>query len=145
VHLAQLVLPGMRTRGRGRICNITSDVAGHPRVPPSRHGATGTMTVYGMCKAALERFTSGLAAEVHHDGVAVSALGPSRVVPTPGTVFHGVTREGDPRSEGPEVMAEAAYLLCTESGVNGRLAHSQDLLAEFGVQAVAAANREERR
>jgi NAD(P)-dependent dehydrogenase (short-subunit alcohol dehydrogenase family) len=133
VHLAQLVLPGMRVRGQGWICNITSDVAGHPRVPPSRHGATGTTTVYGMCKAALERFTSGLAAEVHHSGVVVSALGPSRVVPTPGTVFHGVTSENDPNSEGPEVMAEAAYLLCTAPDVNGRITHSQDLLTGLGI------------
>jgi citronellol/citronellal dehydrogenase len=138
VHLAQLVLPGMTDRGQGWICNITSDVARHPRVPPSRWGASGTTTVYGMCKAALERFTSGLAAEVHHSGIVVSALGPSRVVATPGTVFHGVTSADDPNSEQPEVMAEAAYRLCSDPSVNGRVTRSQDLLTELGISIPSA-------
>jgi NAD(P)-dependent dehydrogenase (short-subunit alcohol dehydrogenase family) len=136
MHLSQLVLPGMRERGRGWICNITSDVAGHPRVPPSRWGTKGTTTVYGMCKAAVERLSTGLAAEVYNDGIAVNALGPSKVVPTPGTVFHGVTSEGDPNSEGPEVMAAAALALCSGDPkvLSGRIVHSQDLLAELAEQ-----------
>ncbi|HVV11243.1 SDR family NAD(P)-dependent oxidoreductase [Amycolatopsis sp.] len=133
LHLSQLVLPGMRARGSGRICNITSDVARHPRVPPSRWGAKGTTTLYGMCKAALERFSSGLAAEVHGDGVAVNAIGPSKVVPTPGTVFHGVTTEDNPDAESPAVLAEAVLRLCGEEsgGVSGRVLRSQDFLDEL--------------
>ncbi|MEU7812292.1 SDR family NAD(P)-dependent oxidoreductase [Pseudonocardia sp. NPDC049154] len=133
LHLCRMVLPGMRDRASGRICNITSDVAGHPRTPPSRFGRTGTATVYGMCKAALERMTTGLSAEVWEDGVRVTALGPAKVVPTPGTVFHGVTREGDPRSEPPTVMAEAVARLCGPEGaaIGGRVLRSQDLLDEL--------------
>ncbi len=135
LHLSQLVLPGMRSRGRGWICNITSDVARHPRVPPSRHGATGTTTVYGMCKSALERLTTGLAAEVYASGIAVNAVGPTKVVPTPGTVFHGVTSESDPKSESPGVIAMAALCLCSADPVSltGRIVHSQEILAELGV------------
>ena len=45
--------------------------------------------MYGASKAALERFTQGLAQEVaQHGGIAVSCVSPSRVVPTPGTVYH---------------------------------------------------------
>ena len=51
----------------------------------------GRGTVYGMCKAALERFTTGLAAEVHADGIAVNALSPSGLVPTPGVAATGST------------------------------------------------------
>jgi citronellol/citronellal dehydrogenase len=136
LHLSQLVLPGMRERGSGWICNITSEVSGHPRVPPSRWGAKGTTTVYGMCKAAVERLSTGMAAEVYADGIAVNALGPSQVVPTPGTVFHGVTSEDDPNAESPEVMAAAALALCSgdPATLSGRIVRSQDLLRELGDQ-----------
>jgi citronellol/citronellal dehydrogenase len=138
LHLCELVVPGMKQRGRGWICNITSDVAQHPRVPPSRWGAKGTTTVYGMCKAAVERLSTGLAAELYADGIAVNALGPTKVVPTPGTVFHGITSEGDPKSEGPEVMAEAALLLCSgdPAVLTGHIAHSQEIVD--GAAAAAA-------
>jgi citronellol/citronellal dehydrogenase len=127
-HLAQLVLPGMRERGRGWILNISSLAARHPG--PDGRPAGGT--VYGMCKAALERFTTGLAAEVHKDGVVVNSLAPNRVVPTPGTLFHKLTTEDDPAAEPPEVIAEAALALCGRTGLTGRVALSQDLLTELG-------------
>jgi citronellol/citronellal dehydrogenase len=132
-HLATLVLPGLRARGAGWILNISSGAARHPAVPPGRALRGGT--VYGMCKAALERFSTGLAVELYDDNIAVNALSPSRVVPTPGTIFHHLTVEGDPRSEPPAVMAEAALLLCHREPrtLTGRIAYSQDLLAEFGV------------
>ena len=130
-HLATLVLPGLRARGAGWILNISSGAARHPAVTSTLRGGT----VYGMCKAALERFSTGLAAELYDDNIAVNALSPSRVVPTPGTIFHHLTTEGDPRSEPPAVMAEAALLLCHREprALTGRIAYSQELLAEFGV------------
>lgn len=134
-HLSQLVLPGMRERGRGWILNVSSRAALHPAIPPSGRAATGAGTVYGMCKAALERFSTGLAAEVHGSGIAVNALSPSRVVPTPGTLFHHLTSEGDPMAEPPAVMAAAALALCggVEGTLTGRVAYSQDLLRELGL------------
>jgi citronellol/citronellal dehydrogenase len=134
MHLAQLVLPGMRERGSGAILNISSRAAIHPQLPPPGRAVRGG-TVYGMCKAALERFSTGLAAEVHADGIAVNALSPNRVVPTPGTVFHHLTTEDSPDAEPPAVMAEAALALCRqgEPRLTGRVAYSQDLLAELGI------------
>jgi len=132
-HLATLVLPGLRARGAGWILNISSGAARHLAVDSSRARLGGT--VYGMCKAALERFSTGLAAELYPDNIAVNALSPSRVVPTPGTIFHHLTTPGDPRSEPPAVMAEAALLLCSREPrtLTGRIAYSQELLGEFGV------------
>jgi citronellol/citronellal dehydrogenase len=132
-QLAQLVLPGMRERGRGWILNISSIAARHPSLPPGRFAAGST--VYGMCKAALERFSTGLAAELYEDNIAVNALAPSLVVPTPGTIFHRLTTEDDPNAEPPAVMAEAALALChaEPKTLTGRIAYSQDLLAELGV------------
>ena len=89
-----------------------------------------------MCKAAIERFSSGLASEVYDDGIAVNALSPSGLVPTPGVVFHGLTR-GVPeeRLESPEVMAEAAYALCTgdPTRLTGRVTYARPLLEELGI------------
>jgi citronellol/citronellal dehydrogenase len=135
-HLATLVLPGMRDKGAGWILNISSGAARHPAIPPSAWAARGS-TVYGMCKAALERFSTGLAAELYQDNIAVNALSPNRVVPTPGTLFHHLTTQDDPESEPPAVMAEAALMLCHRDPrtLTGRVTYSQDLLAELGVPA----------
>lgn len=132
-ELAQLVLPGMRERGRGWILNISSGAARHPQPDQSR-GRGGT--VYGMCKAAIERFSTGLAAEEFENDIACSALSPSRVVATPGVMLHRLIPEGAQGvDEPPEVMAEAALLLCSREPkeLTGRIAYSQQLLEELGV------------
>ena len=131
-HLAQLVIPGMREKGRGWILNISSGAARHLPLPPSGFARRGG-TVYGMCKAALERFSTGLAAELYDDDISVNALSPTKVVPTPGTLFHHLTSEDDPNNEPPSVMAEAALRLCSggPKELTGRIAYSQELLAEL--------------
>ncbi len=131
-HLAQLVVPGMREKGRGWILNISSVAARHPAFPPTALARRGG-TVYGMCKAALERFSTGLAAELYDDNIAVNALSPSKVVPTPGTIFHHLTTEDDPNAEPPAVMAEAALMLCSAEpkALTGRVTYSQELLSEM--------------
>lgn len=133
-HLAQLVVPGMRAKGRGWILNISSGAARHPALPPTARAMRGG-TVYGMCKAALERFSTGLAAELYDDNIAVNALSPSRVVPTPGTIFHGLTTEDNPAAEPPAIMAEAALMLCSAEPkvLTGRITYSEQLLAQLGV------------
>merc|ERR1712159_334133 len=88
-----------------------------------------------MGKAAMERFTQGLASEVWKDNVAVCCFSPSQLVPTPGVVHHKLQGPGIPEeSEG--VMANACLLFCVESveKVSGRVAYSQQILSEFGWQ-----------
>ncbi|MGH3275473.1 MAG: SDR family NAD(P)-dependent oxidoreductase [Streptosporangiaceae bacterium] len=138
-HLATLVAPGMREKGAGWILNISSIAARHPAMPPGERAGRGG-TVYGMVKAAVERFSTGLAAELYADNIAVNALSPNLVVPTPGTVFHHLTTEDDPNAEPPSVMAAAAVLLCSGDPreLTGRIAYSQDLLTELGAPAPAA-------
>ena len=132
-HLAQLVIPAMRAKGGGWILNISSGAARHPALPPSGWATRGG-TVYGMCKAALERFSTGLAAELYADNIAVNALSPARVVPTPGTVFHHLTTWDDPESEAASVMAEAALQLCSAEPKTrtGLVTYSRSLLDELG-------------
>ena len=133
-QLAQLVVPGMQRSGRGWILNISSGAARHPTLPPTERAAAGG-TVYGMVKAALERFSTGLAAELYNDNIAVNALSPNKAVPTPGTIYHQLTTEDDPNNEPREVFAEAALMLCSAEPktLTGRVAYSQDLLAELGI------------
>ncbi len=133
-QLARLALAGMRERGSGWILNISSGAARHPAMPPSGWATHGG-TVYGMCKAALERLSTGLAAELYADNIAVNALSPNKVVPTPGTLFHRLTTHDDPEAEQPAVMAEAALMLCHADprSLTGRIAYSQDLLTELGI------------
>jgi citronellol/citronellal dehydrogenase len=131
--LSRAVLPGMRQKGRGWILNISSGAARHPRPP---YGRARGGTVYGMCKAALERFTTGLASEVHEHGIAVNALSPSGLVATPGVLHHGLHR-GVPeeRIEPVEVMVEAARVLCTgdPATLTGRVTYARPLLEERGL------------
>ena len=134
-YFSQLVLPDMIAKHAGSIVNISSGAAiGPGRGPyPAEVGRGGTL--YGAEKAALERFTQGLASEVYADGVSVTCVSPSQVVPTPGTVFHHlVTGMDDPRGESPELMAKAALLLATEplEKISGRVTYSQEILQEFG-------------
>jgi citronellol/citronellal dehydrogenase len=133
-ELAKLVLPGMRERGEGWILNISSLAARHPSIPPAPFARRGG-TVYGMCKAAIERFSTGLAAELYDDNIAVNALSPTKVVPTPGTLFHHLTSEDDANAEPPSVMAAAALALCHAEPrtLTGRIAYSAQLLAELGL------------
>jgi citronellol/citronellal dehydrogenase len=134
-QLATLVLPGMRERGGGWILNISSLAAVHPKMPPGPFAGRGG-TVYGMCKAAIERFSTGLAAELYPDNIAVNALSPNKVVPTPGTLFHHlISGEDDPNAEPAAVMAEAALMLCHRDPqtLTGRITYSQELLTELGV------------
>ena len=135
--LSQLVLPGMMQLKRGAIVNISSGSAiGPGRAPFKDARPVNGGTMYGATKAALERFTQGLAQEVHEHHIAVSALSPSQVVATPGTVYHKLVKGmSDPNSETPLYMARAALLLASEPAdkVNGRVTYSQQLLAEYGL------------
>lgn len=136
-YLTQLVLKDMIPRKSGAIVNISSGAAIGPGRGPYKDPQMGTGggTLYGAEKAALERFTQGVAAEVYQDGISVTCVSPSQVVPTPGTVFHKlVTGMDDPRGEDPILMAKATLLLATEplDAVTGRVTYSQQILKEFG-------------
>jgi NAD(P)-dependent dehydrogenase (short-subunit alcohol dehydrogenase family) len=134
--LSKLSLEDMIPRRRGSIVNISSGAAVGPGRGPYREAAAiRGGTCYGAEKAALERFTQGLAEEVYAHGISVTALSPSQVVPTPGTVHHKlVSSMDDPRGEPPVLMARAALLLATEplDRVTGRVTYSQQILKEFG-------------
>ncbi len=142
--LSREVLQDMIERRTGAIVNISSGAAIGPgrgpyKVPPRFGG-----TKYGAEKAAIERFTQGLADEVYQYGISVTAFSPSQSVPTPGALStsahqstaarQAVTFGAGGQFEPGEMMARAALLLATEplDKVTGRVTYSQAILKEFG-------------
>jgi len=130
-ELAQMVVPAMRERGAGWILNISSRAGVHPQGPPFMEVYKRGFSVYGMVKAALDRFSTGLAAELYDDGIAVNSLSPWDNVATPGAGAHDLV-EGF-AMENVSLIAEAALALCSGDPrtLTGRVAYSQPLLAEL--------------
>ena len=130
-ELAQMVVPSMRERGGGHILNISSRAGSLQPGPPfwdvwERWG----FSVYAMCKAALDRMSNCLAAELYNHNIAVNSLSPWDNVESPGASGHDLINEFD--TEPVEHMAEAALLLCTgdPKQITGRVAYSQPFLEE---------------
>tara|TARA_Y100000588_G_C14247136_1_gene921900 strand:- start:152 stop:967 length:816 start_codon:yes stop_codon:yes gene_type:complete len=131
-HLSQLVLPAMRARKTGWIVNISSHAAIHPDVTVAGRGGT----VYGMGKAALERFTTGLASEVYADNVSVNVISPG-LVATPGVVYHKLINDSNRDRVTPvEDMAEACLRLSYSSAeeLSGRITYADEMIAEFALE-----------
>ena len=135
-EMTQLVLPGMRARQRGWILNISTSLAAHPTGPPyDEFAIRGGGMLYGMTKAALDRLSSGLAAETFGDNITVNSLSPVGAVMTPGAEAHGIVpEEYRANAEPVEAMAEAALALCitTDRRLTGRILHSVPILEELG-------------
>lgn len=114
-HLVQAVLPGMRTRGAGRIIIIASE-----------WGVTGwpDATAYAASKAGLIALTKTLGRELAPEGIVVNAIAPG-VIDTPQLLvdadsagvslsdMHATYAEGIPlgRIGAPEEVAAAVSLL----------------------------------
>ena len=133
MHLCQMVVPDMTSQGRGHMVYISSHAALHPQ-NPSAGGGGGT--VYGMCKAAMERFTTGFAAEVYHQNIAVNAISPG-LVATPGTQLHGLVNEESKSRESPiQAISEATYFLVNSDpkSVTGRVDHIPEFMHEFAIE-----------
>ncbi len=129
-RLCQRVLPGMVDAGRGWVLNITSKQARHPKGPPYPDWTRDGCVSYAMCKAALERLTTGLASECEGTGVSVNALGTSGMVVTPGvSVVSPHTPENVP-VEPDDAMPEAALMLCgaPPGEITGRITYSMESL-----------------
>ena len=94
VHLTMAALPGMLERAAGSIVNVTS-VAGY--VPNPRESA------YGASKAALSRWSHGLAVDLHGTGVHVGVLSPGPIDTEIWSLDEEVSYRG--RLHRPEVVA----------------------------------------
>jgi citronellol/citronellal dehydrogenase len=132
LHLTQMAIPAMRERGRGWVLNVTSVGGDLPPGPPfSDFDKSAGFGVYGTVKAALNRLTKSLAAELYDDGIAVNAAAPTNPVATPGA---GTLDLAKTDTEGIELITQTAFLLCTgdPKTLTGRIAQTQTFLREVG-------------
>lgn len=82
--LSQAAIPYMRSAGAGWIVNISSQDALPPIRPFPPYEKDRGYVAYAAAKAALNRMTQGMAAELEPDNIAVNAVGPSTAIRTPG-------------------------------------------------------------
>jgi citronellol/citronellal dehydrogenase len=132
LHLTQMAIPAMRERGRGWVLNLTSVGGDLPPGPPfADFDKSAGFGMYGTVKAALNRLTKSLAAELYADGIAVNAAAPSNPVATPGA---GALDLAKTDTEDIELITETVFLLCTgdPKTMTGRIAHTQPFLREVG-------------
>ena len=132
LHLTQMAIPAMRERGRGWVLNVTSVGGDLPPGPPfADFDKSAGFGVYGTVKAALNRLTKSLAAELFDDGIAVNAAAPTNPVATPGA---GTLDLAKTDTEGIELITQTAFLLCTgdPKTLTGRIAQTQTFLREVG-------------
>ncbi len=103
------VIPQMKAQGQGWIVNIGSVTAQSPLRPFIPHDIHSGGNVYAAIKAALNRFTQGVAAELLEANIAVNVVSPSTAIATPGAVQH--IPEGYP-CEDVAYIAETVLHMC---------------------------------
>ena len=136
LDLAQAVIADMAAAGEGWILNLSSGSARLWDGPPFQMGVQGsTLTIYGASKAALNRITNGLAAELDGTGIRVNSVQPRAAVLSEGAdMLVGKSLRPD-QIESMEEMVEAAVALCDcPPEVTGRIGVSLDLIAEWDLE-----------
>lgn len=84
LRLSQAAIPHMLKAGAGWVVNIGSITAYPPVRPYLDYAKAGGDSIYAASKAALHRFSQGLAAELVDSNIAVNVVGPSTAIRTPG-------------------------------------------------------------
>jgi len=122
----------MAAAGGGSIFNISSGLARLPSMDGGM-GGRGHNTVYGMTKAGLDRFTSGVAGEMREKNVAVIAI-------YPGFTLTEVMAQRLPAGmdtsfmERPETTAKAiAYLARDAIPYAGQIVPARELVDKLGL------------
>jgi NAD(P)-dependent dehydrogenase (short-subunit alcohol dehydrogenase family) len=136
LDLAQAVIPAMREAGEGWIVNLSSAAARPWPGPPFELGPNGaTIALYGASKAALDRMTNGLAAELHGTGIRANTIQPRKAVRTENAdTMTGNTLRPD-QIESLEEMVEATVALCDGPAyVTGQVLVSLDLITDWGLK-----------
>jgi NAD(P)-dependent dehydrogenase (short-subunit alcohol dehydrogenase family) len=130
VDLIQQALPAMRERGWGRIVNITSDSVNTPNLPfNAATKFTHALALYGASKIALDRYTLGLAAELHGTGVTVNGTKPYAISwsDSADKIARQVLQVSPELVEPLEMLAEAAFLLVSRDAT-GLILNSREIL-----------------
>jgi len=108
-RLCQIATPVLRARGGGWIVNVGSVTAMPARRPYQWMDLQGGMAVYSGVKAAVNRYSESLAAELLADNIAVNVVGPSTSIRTPGAQRF---IPDSYQAEDIEYIAETTLALC---------------------------------
>jgi citronellol/citronellal dehydrogenase len=135
MDLAQAVIPGMKAAGAGWILNLSSGGARLIDGPPFNTGALGTTNgIYGASKAALNRITNAMGAELYGTGIRINTLQPDRPVATEGAIAHLGDALDQDRYVPVSIIVEAAMALCDcPPERTGRVHVDSELLQELGI------------
>lgn len=135
VDLAQAVIPAMVAAGEGWIINVSSGSARQPGGPPFKtDGVALVFGVYGASKAALNRITGAMAAELYGTGIRVNTIEPRAAVLSEGADAVMGTMLTAEQIEPLEAMVEATIALCCcPAEHTGRIEVSLDLLEREGI------------
>jgi NAD(P)-dependent dehydrogenase (short-subunit alcohol dehydrogenase family) len=107
--LTKAAVPHMRKQGAGWIVNVGSVTGVAPVRPYREYNKTSGDVVYASMKAALHRFTQGVAAELVDANIAVNCVGPSTAIRTPGAAQ--LIPDAFP-TEPVEYLAETVLAMC---------------------------------
>ena len=140
--LSRAAIPAMRARGAGWIVNVGSVTAQPPLLPFGWFDKHGGSTLYAAVKAALNRFTQGLAAELVDQNIAVNMIAPSTAILTPGAARY---IPAEYPTEDVAYLAESALQLCHRPAAErtGLLAHSLHFPAALGFTVYSVDGRRE--
>jgi NAD(P)-dependent dehydrogenase (short-subunit alcohol dehydrogenase family) len=107
--LTKAAVPHMRSQGGGWIVNIGSTTGVSPVRPYRDYNKTAGDVAYASMKAALHRFTQGVAAELLDANIAINCVAPSTAVRTPGAAQ--LIPDTFP-TEPVEYLAETVLAMC---------------------------------
>jgi len=133
------VLPHMIKRRWGHIINISGSASKGPGAGPYDSDSVSTypgFTTSGSSKAALDRFTQGLAHEAFQHNIAANVLLPSRSIASEGTAYHsgGVEAMKGAYVNG-QIMADAAVAICSKDprSFTGNILTDEEVLRGEGM------------
>ncbi|MFT5484015.1 MAG: NAD(P)-dependent dehydrogenase (short-subunit alcohol dehydrogenase family) [Halieaceae bacterium] len=134
MELTQQAIPAMRDSGGGWILNISSKSCEQPLVPYRDSAASAhIIAAYGATKAALNRYSIGLAHEIAVDRIYVNTLAPESIVLTSAAEYvRDIARRNPDMVEPVEMLAEAALALC-HGTLTGQVYYSRQLVHSLGL------------
>ncbi|HEX5587743.1 MAG TPA: SDR family NAD(P)-dependent oxidoreductase [Acidimicrobiia bacterium] len=155
VMLSQAFLPQMLERGDGRIVNVSSGagrlVEAPTNAPPPNveaaesiggdatfgdagQGLGDSLLAYGTSKAALNRFTVGLAQEMRGKGVGVNSIDVGAATPAFKYTLPGADYSMFEHSEAPAQLV--CWIASQPAEVSGHLYHQEPMMTDLRAQGI---------
>ncbi len=124
---AQAVLPAMVARKAGSVINISS-------IQADQAGSVNTGIAYPVSKAALERLSTAMAAELQPYNIAVNCVKPRGAVDTEG-MRHVHPEANRSRWDTPDAIVRAVLFLADQDarGLTGIIATDEELCRRYGL------------